>query len=131
LWLKWGEGIKVKKKVATILLLLIGSLFVSGNQSPVIWEAKVPGIVESVKLTPKGAYVGFGYIDVISGVLWYRGNVSLYSLNGSEEWSRFFLVLYLKGECNYRCKDSRVKDAKPWSHLYRHYEPFKNKSIDC
>ncbi|WP_052315945.1 PQQ-binding-like beta-propeller repeat protein [Thermococcus sp. PK] len=78
----------MKKKVATILLLLIGSLFVSGNQSPVIWEAKVPGIVESVKLTPKGAYVGFGYIDVISGVLWYRGNVSLYSLNGSEEWSQ-------------------------------------------
>ncbi|WP_052696217.1 PQQ-binding-like beta-propeller repeat protein [Palaeococcus ferrophilus] len=79
---------RMKKTVVIITFLLMASLLASGSQSPIIWEVKVPGTVESVRLTPEGAYVGFGHIDNIKGVIWYRGNVSFYTLNGSEEWTQ-------------------------------------------
>ena len=81
-----------------MLVLLIFGLLVFGvaygQESPVLWKktvcenVRVQKTVESVYVDDGTLYAGCGYVDNIKGVLWYRENISAFSLNGTELWTQ-------------------------------------------
>ncbi|NJE08863.1 dehydrogenase [Thermococcus sp. M39] len=79
--------------VFTITFLLIAPLTVRGESNIILWKGQVcenvpyQKSIESVDIANSTIYVGCGYIENIKGVLWYRGNITAFSLEGQKLWS--------------------------------------------
>ncbi|ASJ11153.1 hypothetical protein A3L12_07515 [Thermococcus sp. P6] len=88
------------RRLMAVLILSLLLLPYARADSPVIWKKGVctgtefQKTVESVYLENNTAYAGCGYISYVTApklnttIIWYGGNISAFSLNGTELWER-------------------------------------------
>ncbi|WP_457753490.1 outer membrane protein assembly factor BamB family protein [Thermococcus sp.] len=78
-------------------IIVIFTLFlpaIESSDSMVLWKGAVcKGIVfqksiESIAIEGDTIYVGCGYIENIKDILWYRGNITAFSINGTKLWTQ-------------------------------------------
>ncbi|HDL60535.1 MAG TPA: dehydrogenase [candidate division WOR-3 bacterium] len=87
----------------SMVVVIISGLILSGfifeiadaqGGSPILWKGKVceniefQKTTESVYMSGEKIYAGCGYVDSVKGVLWYKGNISAFSRNGTKLWTQ-------------------------------------------